>query len=146
MSLASEVGDPSLVYRFMGLASNNAIWLNRTVVGQFGLTNILSESGVDEYLAQNPRLYSKLFRYRFDPNTNVRRSMHQIWNALVKDSAAIIDRYFDNIMQDLLDSMLGKEWRARQASCVALADIIQGQRFERVKPIIPKRKDESLAD
>lgn len=140
MSLASEVGDPSLVYRFMGLASNNAIWLNRTVIGQFGLANILSESGVDGYLAQNPRLYSKLFRYRFDPNTNVRRSMNQIWNALVKDSAAIIDRYFDDIIQDLLSSMLGKEWRTRQASCVALADLIQGQRLERVSLLGTKGK------
>lgn len=29
MSLAAEVGDPSLVYKFMGMAANNAIWSSR---------------------------------------------------------------------------------------------------------------------
>jgi proteasome component ECM29 len=31
VSLATEMGDPSLVYRFMNLASNNAIWNSRAV-------------------------------------------------------------------------------------------------------------------
>ncbi|KAF4981333.1 hypothetical protein F66182_17172 [Fusarium sp. NRRL 66182] len=43
MNLASEVGDPSLVYRFMSLASNNAIWSSRAAFGRFGLSNVLSD-------------------------------------------------------------------------------------------------------
>ena len=131
MSLASEVGDPSLVYRFMSLASNNAIWSSRAAFGRFGLSNILSDSSVDGYLAQNPKLYPALFRYRFDPNTNVRSSMNDIWAALVKDSSATIDIHFDNIMEELLKSILGKEWRVRQASCAAIADLVQGRSLEK---------------
>lgn len=131
MSLASEVGDPSLVYRFMSLASNNAIWSSRAAFGRFGLSNILSDSSVDGYLAENPKLYPALFRYRFDPNTNVRNSMNDIWAALVKDPSAVIDRHFDNIMNDLLKNILGKEWRARQASCAAIADLVQGRPVEK---------------
>lgn len=130
MSLASEVGDPGLVYRFMSLASNNAIWSSRAAFGRFGLSNILSDSSVDGYLAQNPKLYPALFRYRFDPNTNVRQSMNDIWNALVKDPAAIIARHFDSIVDDLLKNILGKEWRVRQASCAAIADLVQGRPLE----------------
>lgn len=130
MSLASEVGDPGLVYRFMSLASNNAIWSSRAAFGRFGLSNILSDSSVDGYLAQNPKLYPALFRYRFDPNTNVRQSMNDIWNALVKDPAAIIARHFDSIIDDLLKNILGKEWRVRQASCAAIADLVQGRPLE----------------
>jgi proteasome component ECM29 len=65
LSLAAEVGDSSLVYRFMSMASNNSIWSSRAAFGRFGLSNIFSDSSVDGYLAQNPKLYPKLFRYRY---------------------------------------------------------------------------------
>ena len=64
LNLASEVGDSSLVYRFMSLASNNSIWSSRAAFGRFGLSNIFSDSSVDGYLAENPKLYPKLYRYR----------------------------------------------------------------------------------
>ncbi|KZF26885.1 major component of the proteasome [Xylona heveae TC161] len=129
MSLASEVGDPSLVYRFMSLASHNAIWSSRAAFGRFGLSNILSESSTDGYLAKNPKLYQKLYRYRFDPNPNVQKAMNDIWLSLVKDPAATISARFDDIIQDLLRTIIAKEWRVRQASCAAIADLIQSQPF-----------------
>ncbi|KAL8938334.1 MAG: hypothetical protein Q9211_003256 [Gyalolechia sp. 1 TL-2023] len=127
MSLAAEVGNPSLVYKFMSLAANNAIWSSRAAFGRFGLTNIFNDSSVDGYLAQNPKLYPALFRYRFDPNTNVRNSMNEIWTALVREPTATIDQYFDTIMRDLLKNILGKEWRTRQACCAAIADLVQSR-------------------
>lgn len=131
MNLAAEAGDPTLVYRFMSLASNNAIWTNRAAFGRFGISNILSDSSVNGYLAKNPKIYPKLYRYRFDPNPNVQRSMNTIWNALVKDSTVVIAAHFDEIMDDLLKSMVtGREWRVRQASCTAIADLIQGRQPE----------------
>jgi len=132
MSLASEVGDSSLVYRFMSLASNNAIWSSRAAFGRFGLSNVLSGSGVDGYLAANPKLYPKLFRYRFDPNPNVRRSMNDIWNALIKDTNATVNEHFVSIMEDLLQNILAREWRVRQASCAAIADLVQGRKLEQI--------------
>ncbi|PQE08767.1 proteasome component protein [Rutstroemia sp. NJR-2017a BVV2] len=125
VSLANEVGDQSLVYKFMSLATNAATWSTRAAFGRFGLSNILSESEID------PKLYPKLYRYRFDPNPNVQRSMNDIWSALVKDSNATINQYFDEILSDLLKSILGKEWRTREASCAAIADLVQGREFEK---------------
>jgi proteasome component ECM29 len=125
ISLANEVGDQSLVYKFMSLASNAATWSTRAAFGRFGLSSILSESEVD------PKLYPKLYRYRFDPNPNVQRSMNDIWSALVKDSSATINLYFEEILADLLKSILGKEWRTRQASCAAIADLVQGREFDK---------------
>jgi proteasome component ECM29 len=58
ISLANEVGDQSLVYKFMSLASNAATWSTRAAFGRFGLSGILSESEID------PKLYPKLYRYR----------------------------------------------------------------------------------
>lgn len=128
MNLASEVGEPSLVYKFMNLASNNAIWSSRAAFGRFGLSNVLSDS---TYLAQNKKFYPKLFRYRFDPNTNVQRAMNDIWTAVVKDSGAVLNEHFDLIIDDLLKCITGKEWRVRQASCDAIADLIQGREVDR---------------
>ncbi|KIX07081.1 uncharacterized protein Z518_05058 [Rhinocladiella mackenziei CBS 650.93] len=123
--LATEMGDPSLVYRFMNLASNNAIWTSRAAFGRFGLGRVLADS---TYLTENKRFYPKLFRYRFDPNPHVQRSMNEIWRALVKDPNAVINGNFDPIMQDLLKSIVsGKEWRAREASCAAISDLVQGR-------------------
>src|SRR5690606_12210822 len=101
-------------------------WSTRAAFGgRYGLGTILATSNV----AENPKLYPKLYRYRFDPNSNVRRSMNDIWSAIVKDSNAIIEKYFDEIMSDLLTSILDREWRVREASCAAIADIIQGRKF-----------------
>ena len=138
MSLAAEVGDSSLVYRFMSLASNNAIWSSRAAFGRFGLSSILSDASTDGFLAQDPKLYPALFRYRFDPNVNVRNSMNDIWTALVKEPAKAIDTYFDAIMNDLLKNILGKEWRTRQASCAAIADLIQGRPLEKYEKYLTK--------
>ena len=73
LNLAAEVGDSSLVYRFMSMASNNSIWSSRAAFGRFGLSNIFSDSSVDGYLAQNPKLYPKLYRYRYA----CRKEIHQ---------------------------------------------------------------------
>ncbi|KAM0255258.1 hypothetical protein ACHAQJ_005966 [Trichoderma viride] len=125
VSLANEVGDQRLVYKFMSLAANAATWSTRSAFGRFGLTNILSDSEVD------PKIYPKLYRYRFDPNTNVQRSMNEIWKALVKDPKTVMDVHFDAIMDELLKSILGREWRMREASCAAISDILTGLPFQR---------------
>ncbi|OAA55723.1 proteasome component [Cordyceps fumosorosea ARSEF 2679] len=123
VNLANEVGDQRLVYKFMSLAANAATWSTRSAFGRFGLSNILSESEVD------PKLYPKLYRYRFDPNSNVQRSMDDIWKSLIKDSNATIDQHFEAIMEDLLKSILGREWRMREASCAAIAELVHGRPF-----------------
>ncbi|KAK7989153.1 hypothetical protein PG989_009468 [Apiospora arundinis] len=126
INLANEVGDQSLIYKFMALATNAATWTARSAFGKFGLSNILSDAELD------PKIYPKLYRYRFDPNSNVRRSMDDIWKAVVKDPTTALDVHFDAIMNDLLKSILdGREWRVREASCAAIADLIYGQPFQR---------------
>jgi proteasome component ECM29 len=59
--------------------------------------------------------------------------MNDIWNALVKDSSATIDKHFDAIMDDLLVSILAKEWRVRQATCAAVGDLIQGRGIDKAR-------------
>ncbi|PNS20516.1 hypothetical protein CAC42_5966 [Sphaceloma murrayae] len=138
MNLASEVGDSSLVYRFMSLASSNAVWSSRAAFGRFGLSDVLAGNGVEEYLEGNPKVYVCLYRYRFDPNEGVRRSMQGIWNALVKDGGKVVERHLEAIMEDLLGNILGKEWRTRQACCAALSDLVQGREVARYEAYLDR--------
>ncbi|CAH2354241.1 proteasome component Ecm29p [[Candida] railenensis] len=128
LNLASDVGDPSLVYKFMSLAKSSALWSSRKGMA-FGLGSILSKTSLDEMLVTNnklaTRLIPKLYRYKFDPSTAVAKSMQDIWNVLIKDSSKTINDHFDNILQELLKSMGNKEWRVRQASTTAMIDLLQ---------------------
>ncbi|KAK9463258.1 proteasome stabiliser-domain-containing protein [Lipomyces oligophaga] len=127
MSLAAEAGDPSLIYRFMSLASSSAIWSTRKGAA-FGLGSILTKTSLGDIIDSNPKLgktlIPKLYRYRFDPNLAVQQSMKDIWNALVLDSSTIVEAHFDDILSELLKRMGDKEWRVRQASCAALQDLL----------------------
>lgn len=58
--------------------------------------------------------------------------MSHIWKSLVEDSKKTIDEYFDVIIDDLLIQSGSRLWRSREASCLALADVIQGRRFDQV--------------
>lgn len=137
LSLASDVGDPSLVYKFMSLAKSNALWSSRRGMA-FGLGSILSKASLDDMLTNNKnlssRLIPRLYRYRFDPNTAVSLSMNDIWTVLVSDSAKTVKDNFDIILQEVLRSMGNKEWRTRQGSAAALNNLLQTQPLEVYSP------------
>ena len=127
LSLASEVGDPSLVYRFLSLSANSS----RPAFGKLGPNVISEDSNVNATLDDNSKIYPKLYRYRFDPNPTVQRRMKEIWDALVKDQSRTLEEYFDPIMEELLRSILAKDSRVREASCAALGSLITGTKFQR---------------
>ncbi|EEQ44746.1 conserved hypothetical protein [Candida albicans WO-1] len=128
LNLAQDVGDPSLVYKFMSLAKSSSLWSSRKGIA-FGLESILAQSSLDKLLTDNQqladRLIPKLFRYRYDPNIGVSTSMNDIWNALIKDTSKAVDANFDKILKELLTSMGKKEWRTRQGSTAAMNDLLQ---------------------
>lgn len=133
LNLASELGDPSLIYRFMSLAANSALWSSRKGAA-FGLGGILSKANLDEIFENNERLSQslvpKLYRYRYDPNPSVQQAMRGIWDTLIKDKTSAINENFGAILKELLTGMGDKEWRVRQASSTALADLLQGKPIE----------------
>ncbi|RKP32447.1 ARM repeat-containing protein [Metschnikowia bicuspidata] len=134
LNLASEVGDPSLVYKFMSLAKSNASWISRRGMA-FGLGKILSKSSLDTLLAHDSQLIQilvpKLYRFRFDPSNLVSQSMNDIWKALFPDSSATVKTHFESMLAEVLKGMGNREWRVRQASIAALENLLQFQPFER---------------
>ncbi|SEI31556.1 YALIA101S01e26060g1_1 [Yarrowia lipolytica] len=129
LSLASEVGDPSLVYRFMSLANHASLWSSRKGIA-FGLGNIFAKASLEQQLADNPALGNtlipKLYRYKFDPSTG--QVMANIWKMLIGESSTkTVNSHFESILKELLSSISSKEWRVRQASSAALLDLLQGR-------------------
>ncbi|KAI7869867.1 proteasome stabiliser-domain-containing protein [Spinellus fusiger] len=130
-SLASELNQPDLIYKFMNLANHNAMWTSRRGAA-FGFQNLmtLAEKEMEPYMA---RLIPKLYRYQFDPNPGVHQSMKAIWNSLVKDNQKTVDIYFDQIMDDILSGIGNRQWRVREASCAAVTECIQGRPLAQIQ-------------
>ncbi|CAJ1971242.1 unnamed protein product [Sphenostylis stenocarpa] len=129
-NLANEMGQPDLIYKFMDLANYQAS-LNSKRGAAFGFSKIAKHAGnvLKPYLRS---LIPRLVRYQYDPDKNVQDAMVHIWKSLVDDSKKTIDDNLDIIIEDLLVQCGSRLWRSREASCLALTDIIQGRKFYEV--------------
>ncbi|XP_060720500.1 proteasome adapter and scaffold protein ECM29 [Tachysurus vachellii] len=123
-SLASDLNQPDLVYKFMNLANHHAMWNSRKGAA-FGFNIIAAKAGeqLAPFLAQ---LVPRLYRYQFDPNLGIRQAMTSIWDALVTDKT-MVDKYFREILQDVISNLTSNMWRVRESSCLALNDLIRGR-------------------
>ncbi|XP_028798613.1 proteasome adapter and scaffold protein ECM29 [Neltuma alba] len=128
--LANEMGQPDLIYKFMDLANYQSS-LNSKRGAAFGFSKIAKQAG-DALKPHLRLLIPRLIRYQYDPEKNVQDAMAHIWKSLVADSKKTIDENLNLIMDDLLNQCGSRLWRSREASCLALADIIQGRKFHEV--------------
>uniref|UniRef100_A0A4W4F4J8 Ecm29 proteasome adaptor and scaffold n=1 Tax=Electrophorus electricus TaxID=8005 RepID=A0A4W4F4J8_ELEEL len=126
-SLASDLNQPDLIYKFMNLANHHAMWNSRKGAA-FGFNIIAAKAG--EQLAPFlPQLVPRLYRYQFDPNLAIRQAMTSIWDALVTDKT-IVDKYLKEILQDVISNLTSNMWRVRESSCLALNDLIRGKQAD----------------
>ncbi|CAN6443404.1 unnamed protein product [Victoria cruziana] len=129
-NMANEMGQPDLIYKFMDLANYQSS-LNSKRGAAFGFSKIAKQAG--EVLQPFVRsLVPRLVRYQYDPDKNVQDAMGHIWKFLVTDPKKAVDEYFNDIVDDLLIQSGSRLWRSREASCLALADVIQGRKFSQV--------------
>lgn len=134
-SLASDLSQPDLVYKFMNLANHHAMWNSRKGAA-FGFNVIATKAG--EQLAPFlPQLVPRLYRYQFDPNLGIRQAMTSIWNALVTDKS-VVDKYLKEILQDLINSLTSNMWRIRESSCLALNDLLRGRSLDDIIDKLPE--------
>lgn len=128
LNLANEVNDPGLVYKFMALAKNSSLWNSRKGVA-FGIGAIFSNVSLQDQLINDStlskRLVPKLFRYRFDPSTDVANSMDNIWDTLFPEGSQAVEKYFDIVLEEVLTNSGNREWRVREASSAALLHLVQ---------------------
>lgn len=134
LNLASEVGDSTLVYKFMSLAASSKIWSSRRGVA-FGLESVMAKADFDSASSTTKKLVPKLYRYIFDPNTKARESMQSIWNVLVPDRRKTILEHFDDIVKELRDGSTAREWRVREASTRGLTSLIETLEWRHLEPL-----------
>ncbi|KAI8928745.1 proteasome stabiliser-domain-containing protein [Entophlyctis helioformis] len=134
LSLAADMNQPDLVYKFMSLASHHAIWNSRRGASMgFGSIAAQAERELTPHL---PQLIPRLYRYQFDPNPKVAENMRNIWRTLVKEPKKAVDAHFETIIKDLLVSLGDRMWRTREASCNALADLLHGRQMADIEPFL----------
>ncbi|KAG2487332.1 hypothetical protein HYH03_014048 [Edaphochlamys debaryana] len=138
-ALATDLGQPDLIYRFMDLAHHAAALNSKrgAAFGFAGIARMAAQGGgapgaaLTKHLAA---LVPKLFRYTHDPNPKVAEAMAAIWRSLVDDPRATLEAHFPAVMSDLLKEMGGRLWRNRQAAAGALAELLQGRRWPELAP------------
>lgn len=129
-ALATEMGKPDLVYRFMNLSSHHALWNSRKGAA-FAASTIMAQAK-EQLEPHLTFLVPKLYRYSYDPNPKIAQSMGNILNALV-DTKHAKSLYFHGIMKELVESLTSNLWRVREGSCLALSDALQSCQFEDIK-------------
>ncbi|CAL4121852.1 unnamed protein product, partial [Meganyctiphanes norvegica] len=124
-SLATDLNQPDLVYKFMNLANHNAIW-NSKKGAAFGFSSLAAQAGtqLEPYL---PSIVPKLYRYQHDPTPKIQQPMAAIWDALVKDTAKTVEKYYDPILSDLMTNLTHSQWRTRESCCHGLMDLMRRQ-------------------
>ncbi|WKX98489.1 hypothetical protein Q1695_013850 [Nippostrongylus brasiliensis] len=134
-SLATDLNQPDLVYKFMNLARHNSLW-NSKKGAALGFAIVLEEasSELDPFIS---KLVPKLFRYRYDPDLKVRQSMRSIWTVLTASRRGLVEEYVDDIAKELQEQLTKPEWRVRESSCLALSDLIQGNDSRYIRSIVP---------
>ncbi|XP_053602483.1 proteasome adapter and scaffold protein ECM29 isoform X2 [Plodia interpunctella] len=123
-SLASDLNQPDLLYKFMHLAHHNAVW-NSKKGAAFGFHSIALSAGA-QLAARLPHIVPRLFRYRFDPAPRLHLAMTAIWHALVPNTHLTVQKYHKEILEDLVTNLTSNQWRVRMSSCNALADLLRG--------------------
>ena len=124
-SLASDLNQPDLVYKFMHLANYNAMWNSRKGAA-FGFGTIAAKAG-EQLEPHLPKIIPKLYRYQFDPTPKIQQSMSAIWNSLVAEPTKTVDKYLMEIVQELQSNLTSNQWRVRESCCGAIQDLMRGR-------------------
>jgi proteasome component ECM29 len=135
-SLATDLNQPDLVYKFMHLANYNASWNSRKGAA-FGFSSIAAKAGeqLEEHL---PKIVPKLYRYQFDPTPNIQASMSSIWNALIPETNRTVDKYFKEIIAEISTNLTSNQWRVRESCCNALQDLLRGRTLDDAIDYLPR--------
>jgi proteasome component ECM29 len=130
VNLSSEMGQPDLIYKFMQLSAHNSLWNSKK--GAAFATGELAARAKAQIAPHLPQLVPKLYRASYDPNPKIAHSMNSILETLVPDQKEALSKYIKDVFRDLLDHSIDSQWRTREASCNALADLLPARDYEQV--------------
>eukprot|EP00178_Gracilaria_changii_P008137 TRINITY_DN250_c0_g1_i1.p1 TRINITY_DN250_c0_g1~~TRINITY_DN250_c0_g1_i1.p1 ORF type:complete len:1859 (-),score=355.96 TRINITY_DN250_c0_g1_i1:11878-17454(-) len=137
-SLAQDMGQPELVYKFMDLAGHAALWNSRKGAALAGSALLNNEIAAEQLRPHVKSLLPRLYVYCHDPTESVRVAMGSIISAVVKASghgsvADAIKANLSAVTDHCLKSIVSRQWRSREAGCAALRDVLVSRTWEEVK-------------
>ncbi|KAG5517843.1 hypothetical protein PMAC_000297 [Pneumocystis sp. 'macacae'] len=135
--LVTEVGNPELIYQFLNIASNSAIWQSRKGIA-FSINEIILSDFNANILKNDIELSKKLipclFLYKFYPVLSIKKIMENIFKVFVNSEKIVL--FYTDIINRLLKGISDQSWHIREASCNAFADIFQTQIVKNIEPYL----------
>ena len=83
------------------------------------------------------KLVPTLYRYTFDPNPKIAAAMKQVWEALVPEPKKTLAAHLPQVLDHVTAGLTDRLWRAREASCSALAELLAGRTWDEVGACLP---------
>ncbi|XP_020604939.1 proteasome-associated protein ECM29 homolog [Orbicella faveolata] len=113
--------------------------LKSTASGENGGTmQELIDMIVNKYATSPIPYVRQVSQYQYDPNTKIQQAMTSIWAALVPETKKTVDKYVNEILEDLKTSLGSNIWRVRQSSCMALSDLLSGRSVDDMLESLPR--------
>lgn len=159
-AMATDLGQPQLLYYFLALPSTHPSWAGRRA-GLFakGTPGPAGEGREEELqhalIPLLPRLVPRLYRARFDPTQAVRQAMEPVWKSVLAAAGVaegdveatgrgserggsgsgkkVVKKYLDPILDDLCEAAGSRKWRERQAAVAGLGELMPGRTFKEVR-------------
>lgn len=113
-SLATDMNQPEIVQKFMQLVSHSSLWASKK--GAAHSLSRISVAAANELADRIQPIIPKLYRNRFDPTPSLAASFKEMWDLMIRNPKELIDRHFNDIIQELIASQTDKQWRIREAS------------------------------
>lgn len=132
-AVATELNQPDLIYEFLNLSAHHSLWNSKR--GAAFAAQTLATQAQSQLKSHLPKLIPKLYRSQYDPDPKIGQAMSRILKSLV-DPKRVGQEYFEEIVRDLLENVWATQWRIREASCLALADLLVGKTAERIFPFL----------
>lgn len=117
LSIAIDIGQSEMIYRFLSLSNAHAIW-NMRKASSFSVTIKQDKDSMN---------IPKIFKYQYNPNPMIAKIMKEMIKMIDPKK---IDENLKPIMLELLTNMTNGDYKQRQACCLALIEVYNGKTFK----------------
>lgn len=137
-ALATDMGQPELLYKFLDLAGHNALWNSRRGAALAGTAMLGNDIAAEQLRPHVKTLMPRLYVYCYDPSEGVRLAMSSVLQSVAQAAgygsvSVAVTEHFDAVAEHTLSCMTGRQWRVREAGSAALRDLLSSRRWPEVE-------------
>lgn len=137
-SLAQDMGQPDLIFKFMDLAGHAALWQSRRGAALAGSSLLNTELAAKQLRPHAATLIPRLYVYSYDAADGVKIAMSAVLLSVCKATGhttvvSAVNAHFDAIVKHCLKCVTAKQWRVREAGCGAVRDTLSSRKWSDVE-------------